>query len=308
MYITTLMKQTLFKKLSVAATLLVTLASCSGDETILLPPDNSNIGQITTELPFAKQGRPYTPACPLLPSQYADNVTARWSDSTGELLNEDRQSDGISYKTFRWDKAGTQEVTCQMNYNYADEEKELRQTKTIEVLPPLLLDCHFLDNIEEVKEKHPLLTQVVKSVAGSTIETYTDNSDTKEHTFFFTNSRLTRIQGTETTEKKDFYQELLSLIENAYDGQADDLEFRGTILGEPVLTHEETDILKKITNKETLTPEEKEIVNRLIENERLYLTVSLTKEFSTVSSKMTFGFVRQNSGYILSRQYICELK
>lgn len=308
MYITTLMKQTLFKKLSVAATLLVTLASCSGDETILLPPDNSNIGQITTELPFAKQGRPYTPACPLLPSQYAGNVTARWSDSTGELLNEDKQSDGISYKTFRWDKAGTQEVTCQMNYNYADEEKELRQTKTIEVLPPLLLDCHFLDNIEEVKEKHPLLTQVVKSVAGSTIEAYTENSDTKEYTFFFTNSKLTGIQGKETTEKKDFYQELLNLTENAYDGQVDDWGFCSTSISEVAFTHEETDVLKKITKKETLTPQEKEIVNRLIENEKLYLTVSLTKGFSTVSSKMTFGFVRQNSGYILSRQYICELK
>lgn len=302
------MKHTLFKKLSVTATLLVALASCTGDETILLPPDNSNIGQITGELPFAKQGRPYALACPLLPSQYAGNVTARWSDSTGELLNEDRQAEDISYKTFRWDKAGTQVVTCLMNYNYADEKKELTQNKSIEVLPPLLLDCHFLDNIEEVREKHPLLTQDIKSAARSTIETYTDNSDNKEYTFFFTNSRLTRIQGTETTERKDFYQELLNLTENTYGGPADDRDFCTTILDGSILTHEETDILEKITDKETLTPEEKEIVNRLIENDRLYLTVSLTKEFSTVLSKITFGFARRNTRYILSRQYTCELK
>lgn len=134
---------------------LLGFVACDNDKTVWLPSDSSFLSSLAVQESMPEEGRPYLLACPLHLSEHATGVAVEWKNGAQESIPEDSCRNGFSYKTFCWEEAGPQEVTCTVSYTYGDERKSVSVKGSFYVIPELGEGCFYGDSKETIMQLHP---------------------------------------------------------------------------------------------------------------------------------------------------------
>lgn len=134
---------------------LLGFVACDNDKTVWLPSDSSFLSSLAVQKSMPEEGRPYLLACPLHLSEHATGIAVEWKNGAQESIPEDSCRNGFSYKTFCWEEAGPQEVTCTVSYTYGDERKSVSVKGSFYVIPELGEGCFYGDSKETIMQLHP---------------------------------------------------------------------------------------------------------------------------------------------------------